>query len=250
MVSKKIVAGIAALLCAASVQATPIPLSTTVSLGNHLSYQFQDLQVNVNSALAGLSSSSIRSGTLTVFGYSSLDAVYLDDTEVEKLESFQFPYRYKNHITQKTSHYADFIADSMLVWAGDDFAFDVVEDVTNTYTAYGDRVADPHKNFNSGNGVYNYFYHQNRRHDWGMFGALEVTFDLGDEALGNLMLDGILDFTVGALGQFTLSGVRLDFTAQEQDASAPAAEIPAPTSLLLTGLGLAVLGGSRRRRKA
>jgi len=77
MVSKKFLAGIAALVCAANVHALPMSLTKNVAAGDLLvSGTGKTFEINVNDLLAGnsLSSSSISLGQLTVFGHS--DAVY------------------------------------------------------------------------------------------------------------------------------------------------------------------------------
>lgn len=261
MVSKKFLASIAALFCAASAHAAPISLSSGVSVNNHLSLnQSQNFQVNVNSELAGqqLNSKSIISGMLTVFGYSDADYVYSKSetgngktdtatrtvTECNKGKCTTKTVTDNIHVNDITDNYSDKVADQMLVSAGGTSGFDFADEFDED-DKHGKLVYE--KTTGSANGGYNYFYHRNNTHYDSLSGNLMVMLSLDSFALNDLLADGILDLTVKSLlGQFNVTDVRLDFVAQEP--AAPDAQVPVPTSLLLSALGLIALATARRRK--
>lgn len=208
MISKKFLAGIAAFISAASVQAGQIPLSTSVSLGNQLSNgQSQNVQININGLLAsnGLSSDSILSGILTVTGFSA--ANYADDTSSTgymQVDPVTHVYRDCKHgvctdkvITDKvrvkdyTNEHSDPVADIMKVMVGDASGSATAADRNESYTDFGARVAEPDKTTGNAASGYNYFYHRNRDHFLSISGGLQVLLDLDDVALDDLFADGI-----------------------------------------------------------
>ncbi|WP_028103317.1 PEP-CTERM sorting domain-containing protein [Pseudoduganella violaceinigra] len=267
MKSTRIVAGIAALLCAVSAQAAQISLTSTVLLGNTLTNgQSQNVQVNVNSLLAGtgFASNSIVSGLLTVTGFSDPDYAPVFATGgggyvQEATTTHQYKscnpngkncttktVTDKNHVKYATNNHLDLVADTMVVKAGDASESDSVSDFNESTTDYGSRVWE--KTTGSDNGGYNFFYHRNRDHYLSVSGALEVLLDLDAKALGDLGADGILNLSISSyLGQFKVYDVRLDFVAEKAN-PADDVQVPVPTSLLLTGLGLAALATVRRRK--
>ena len=261
MVSKKFLTGIAALFCAASVQAGQIPLSTSTTLGSQLGTgQELNLQINVNNLLAnaGYASNSIISGFLTVTGYSAPNYFVLQSNN-STVSSADFPYQSCNknkcttktgtvhtHVNDITTNYFDLVADTMTVSAGDASESDSATDIENSYSDFSAQVWD--KTNDNGNGTINKFYHRNRDHHMSLSGGLEVLLNLDATALADLAGDGILDLSISSfLGQFSVSDVRLDFVAEEV-AVPPDSQVPVPTSLLLTGLGLAALATVRRRK--
>lgn len=260
----KFLATIASLACAANVHAATIPLSATVNVGSHLhTAQSQSVGVNVNALLAGLglASGAIGSGTITVTGHS--DGVFLysgssDDTgwvqtgttsHTDLLAcAIKGNCTVTDKITQKdvTRKYTDNVVDTMWVAVGDTLGKDSTgwQESTGGYGAaqYQGRTGS------SLNG-YTYRYQREREQLAGYSGALSVTLDLDAKALGDLTADGILGLTIWSWwGHFDVRDVRLDFNVAQQDGGG-AAEIPLPGSLLLTGLGLALLGATRRRRQ-
>lgn len=259
MVSKKFLAGIAALSCAASVQAAAMPLSSAFSLDQYLTTgQSQNLQIDVNSLLAskGLSSASISSGVLTVSGFSSadFDIVGSSVTNVNYSENRVTTDCNKGkckvvtdnfHIKQFNNNYSDAIADEMKVTTGGASATGSAND-ENAFDTDSGKIEDIKKQTGSENGGYNRWYNQFVSHYDSLGGDLVVQLSLDSLALNDLAADGILHFSVNSmLGQFNLTDVRLDFVAQD---AVPPAQVPVPTSLLLTGLGLAALATVRRRK--
>ncbi|HEY0588918.1 MAG TPA: PEP-CTERM sorting domain-containing protein [Pseudoduganella sp.] len=261
MLNKKILAGIASLLCAASVQAAPMSLSSAFSFDQYLTTgQSQSLQIDVNSALAGKgwSSTSIASGVLTVSGYSAADFDIVSSSVTNlnysenrtttdckngkcKVVSDNF------HIKQFNTSYSDSIADQMKITAGGASATGSADD-HNAFDTDSGKIEDLKKQNGSENSGYNRWYNQFIGHYDSLSGDLVVQLSLDALALNDLVSDGILNLTVNSvLGQFNVTDVRLDFVTQ--DAVPPAdTQVPVPTSLLLTGLGLAALATVRRRK--
>ena len=269
MISKKFLVGILAVACAASAQAGQISLSASVAPVGQLSKgQSQNLQVNVNGLLSehGLSSQSILSGILTVTGFSAPNYTYDDPSSSGYVQAAPRPRDYtecskgvctttsvmdKVRIKDITAEYNDSVADIMKVMVGEASAIDTADTIKETYSDFSHEVLDEDKTTGNAKTGFNLFYHRDREHSRSISGGLEVMLGLDDFALDDLLLDGILNLSVKAAdGQFQLTGLRLDFIAQEAAAPAADAQIPVPTSLLLTGLGLAALGTMRRRRKA
>lgn len=264
MVSKKLLAGIFALFCAATAHADPISLSSGFAVNNnHLTFnQSHNFQLNVNNELAAqnLNSKSILSGILTVSGYSDADYAH-SKTETGNGKTGTVPRDYTEcnnkgkcttksvndniHVNDITDVYSDKVADQMLVSVGGISGFDFADEVAQD-DSHGKLVWD--KTTGSANGGYNIFYHRNSVHHDSLSGDLLVMLSLDSIALNDLFADGILDLTVKSLlGQFNVTDIRLDFVAQEV-AVPPDAQVPVPTSLLLTGLGLAALATARRRK--
>ncbi|WP_426340698.1 PEP-CTERM sorting domain-containing protein [Pseudoduganella sp. S-14] len=259
MFSKKFLAGITALFCAASVEAAAMPLSSALSLDQYLTTgQSQNLQINVNGLLAGkgLSSASIGSGVLTVSGFSSadFDIVGSSVTNVNYSENRVTTDCSKGnckvvtdnfHIKQFNTNYSDSIADQMTVTAGGASATGSAND-HNAFDTDSGKIEDTKKQTGSENGGYNRWYNQFISHYDSLSGDLVVQLSLDSLALNDLAADGILNLSVNSvLGQFNLTDVRLDFVAQD---AVPPAQVPVPTSLLLAGLGLAALATVRRRK--
>lgn len=264
MLKNKVLAGIAALACAAAAHANPLPLSATVNVDNHLhTAQWDTVSVNVNSLLAGLGlgSQAIGSGSITVTGHSNGVFFYTgsqDDSEYAQFgtstHSDALACIIKRNCTVTDKHsskdvthkYVDNVVDTMWVAVGDSTGSDST-DWRQSITGYSDSEYT-HRTGSSLNG-YHYRYQREREQLAGYSGALSVTLDLDAAALGDLTADGILGMTIWSWwGQFTIDDVTLDFTV-EQRTGGGANEVPLPGSLLLTGLGLAALGGVRRRRR-
>lgn len=267
MTSKKLLAGVAAFIWAMGVQAAPVPLTSTVSLGTQLfTGQSQNLQVDVNSLLAGagLTGASILAGNVTVTGYSNpfYDLLTTTGNGYVKTGSQLRPYQECNgnrcttkyatdftHVKDVSANFLDLVADTMVVAAGDSSESATATDLAESYTDFGGQIWD--KTNGSENGGYNYFYHRDRKHYLSLSGSLEVLLDLDATALTDLSADGILDLSISSfMGQFNLTELRLEFLAEEIPDPSAAVPVPLPTSLLLTGLGLAALGTMRRRGKA
>jgi hypothetical protein len=259
MVSKKFLAGITALFCAASVQAAAMPLSSATSLDQYLTTgQSKNLQIDVNSLLAGkgLASASISSGVLTVYGFSSADfdlvsssvtnVNYSEDRVTTDCNKGKCKVVSDNfHIKQFNNNYSDSIADQMRVIAGGASAIDSADEHTS-FSSDSGAIEDTKKLTGSENGGYNRWYNQFIGHYDSLGGDLVVQLNLDSLALSDLVTDGILNLSVNSLlGQFNVTDVRLDFVAQDP---VPPAQVPVPTSLLLTGLGLAALATMRRRK--
>jgi|GEM_PF-1715928 len=266
MVSKKFLAGIVAIVAAASVQAAPISLSTSMSPGSHVTNgQSKDFQIDVNSLLAanGLSKNSILSGFLTVTGYSAADFSSVDTSSTGYIQGPNASHIYKDcnnkgvctdktvydkvRVKDITNEFSDPVADIMKVSAGDASGSDTVGDFNSVYTNWTDSVLESDKTTGTDKNGYNFFYHRTRDHHQSIFGGLDVLLDLDEVALNDLFADGILNMSIkSTIGQFTITNIRLDFDAEEP---APAqGTVPVPTSLLLTGLGLAALATVRRRK--
>jgi len=266
MVSKKFLAGIVAIVAAASVHATPISLSTSMSPGSQVANgQTKDFQIDVNSLLAanGLSKNSILSGFLTVTGYSAANYAFVDTSSSGYVQAPNASHIYKDcnnkgvctdktvfdkvRIKDLTNEFSDPVADIMKVSAGDASGSDTASDTHNSYTDWTDSVLEDDKTTGNPQSGYNYFYHRTRDHHQSIFGGLDVLLDLDEVALNDLFADGILNMSIkSTIGQFTITNIRLDFLAEEP---APAqGTVPVPTSLLLTGLGLAALATMRRRK--
>ncbi|WP_374583459.1 hypothetical protein [Pseudoduganella sp.] len=261
MAFKKVLAGVAVLIGAASAQAAPISLSTTLALGDHLHLgQNKSLQLNVNSLLAGLGlgSSSITSGTLTVlgdsqgvFGFAGFDASgYVQTDSNQRATRVCLPFLGCRNRTvtdtyntaDMTMHYMDMVADTMRVRVGNS----VGSDSADWHEQYGDYGAAK-QDFVLGTNAtgLHYYSHRNRDHQGGYSGALSVNLALDAVALGDLGSDGVLGLNIwSALGHFDINSVRLDFTVEKSGGGST--DIPLPGSLLLTGLGLAALARSRR----
>lgn len=243
MVSKKFLAGIVAFFCAASVQAGQIPLSASVTPGTQLTEgQTWNLQIDVNNLLAksGFNSQSIIAGMLTVNGYSAPS--YADN--VSKSNSSSKTGNVVTHIQDITANHLDLVADTMTVAAGDASESVTVSDIVNS-TDLGALVWESTND--NGKGTVNKYYHRNNVHYFSISGSLEVLLNLDAAALFDLAKDGVLDLSISSFkGKFNVTNVSLDFTAEQADAPAQSA-VPLPTSLLLTGLGLAALSFSRRR---
>lgn len=244
MVSKKFLASILAFLCAASAHAGQIPLSSTLAVGTTLTEgKSLNLQIDVNNLLAksGFSNPSIISGTLTVTGLSAPDYVNNESKSSTSSKSGNVI----THIDDITSNHLDLVADTMIVAAGDASESDtasVIADSTNWGALIFDRSND------NGKGTINKYYHRNNDHFFSISGGLEVLLDLDAKALLDLAKDGVLDLSISSFkGKFNVTNVSLDFTAEQNDTPAQS-DIPLPTSLLLTGLGLAALGVTRRRQ--
>jgi hypothetical protein len=266
MASKKFLAGIVAFVSAAAVQAAPVPLTSTVALSNHLTTdQSLNFQIDVNSLLAGagLTGAVITSGTLTVTGFSDpfYDLLTTTGNGYVKTGSTLRAYQDCNgsrcttkyatdytHIKDVSVNFLDLVADTMVVAAGDSSESASATDFAESYTDFGDKTWD--KTTGSATGGFNYFYHRDRSHFMSLSGGLEVMLNLDDVALADLSADGILDLSISSFeGQFDLSQLRLEFLAEEIADPSAAVPVPLPTSLLLTGLGLAALGTMRRRRR-
>jgi len=245
MVSKKFLAGIVTFFCAASVQAGQIPLSASVAAGNQLTEGHSlSLQIDVNSLLAknGFTSQSISSGMLTVTGYSAPDYVITETSHTTTTKSGKV----NTHVKDITANYLDLIADTMTVAAGESSASDSAHVIADSSSDFGDLVWDSTND--NGKGTINKFYHRNNDHHFSISGGLEVLLDLDAAALFDLAKDGVLDLSISSFkGKFNITNVSLDFTAEQDDTPAQGA-VPLPTSLLLTGLGLAALSFSRRRK--
>ncbi|WP_374583460.1 PEP-CTERM sorting domain-containing protein [Pseudoduganella sp.] len=265
MVSNKFLAGIAALVISVCAQAAPVSLTSNVSASGQLSQsQGKWFDFNVNSLLGGksLDSNSILSGVLTVSAYSKAALVY---------DGFTFDGRETTTVTRpkpgncnnvncsvvdvtKTDYYTykykDDVADTMWILAGNTWAYDMADLQTST-SAY-ERDANPwYKSGNDRQGWTKY-YDSERTSQTSYSGNLSVSMALDAKALADLTKDGILSFYVyDAWGKFDLNGFKLDLLAQQlstpADGKAPAS-VPVPTSLLLTGLGLAALATMRRRK--
>jgi len=259
MVSKKFMAGITALFCAASVQAAAMPLSSAMSLDQYLTTgQSKSLQIDVNSLLAsnGLASASISSGVLTVSGFSSADfdivgssvtnVNYSEDRVTTDCNKGKCKVVNDNfHVKQFKNNYSDSTADQMQVIAGGASAIDSADEHTSFDSDSG-KIEDTKKRTGSENGGYNRWYNQFIGHYDSLSGDLVVQLNLDSLALNDLVADGILNLSINSiLGQFNVTDVRLDFVTQD---AVPPAQVPVPTSLLLTGLGLAALATMRRRK--
>lgn len=265
MALKKIFAGIAILACAAAAQAAPVSLSATLALSDHLHLgQNKAVQLNVNSLLAGLGvgSAAITSGTLTVrgdssgvFGYAGFNSSgYQQTGSSQRNVRVCLPFLgcSNRSVTDTvntadvTHNYLDAIADTMRVRAGNSVASDSA-DWHDSYADFG----NPQQDMTLGTSLtgYNVYRHRSRDRNSGYSGELSISLALDSLALGDLSSDGVLGLNIwSSLGHFDLSSVRLDFTVEKSGGAAN--EIPLPGSLLLAGLGLAALGGARRRSGA
>jgi hypothetical protein len=262
MVSNKFLAGIAALFCAASVQAAPISLSSSLALGTQVTEGHAlTLQIDVNNLLAksGFTSQSIISGMLTVNGYSAPNYVVFDSNQSSQTTE-NVPYQSCNqnkqcttktgkiitHTKYTTTNHFDLDADTMTVATGDSsgtaFATDRASSTSDFSAPTLDRTVD------DGKGTVNKYYQRNNDSYFSISGGLQVLLNLDNAALLDLAEDGVLDLSISSFkGKFSVNDVRLDFTAEHADTPAQS-DIPLPTSLLLTALGLAALGVARRRQ--
>lgn len=269
MARNKFLAGIAALLMSVGAHAAPVSLTSSVAASNQMvQNQGKWFDFNINSLLGGqkLDSNSILSGVLTISAYSkavlSYDGSSFDGRETTTTTRPK-PGNCNNVncapvdttiIDHYTKQYSDDIADTMWIRAGDTWAYDMADLQSTTYSEY---TRDVNPWFKSGNDRQGWFkaYDSVRTSESSYSGNLSVSMALDSKALADLTKDGILSFYVyDSWGKFDLNGFKLDVLAQQLSTPATGdkapAEVPVPTSLLLTGLGLAALATMRRRRKA
>ncbi|MGW8389760.1 hypothetical protein [Pseudoduganella sp. HUAS MS19] len=258
MVSKKLLAGIAALLCAANVHALPMSLSKTVNAGNHLvSGAGKAFEVNINDLLAsnGLSSNAIALGQLTVLGHSAAEYKF-NYSDLGRYAYSGTSSHYNSgackhggcsvtdYVYNRTGHryHYDFVADTMRVSVGDADGSDTTA-WQQSYTGYKTTEDDRDGSARWGWDIYN----TTADDYYGSYsGALSVTLNLDSKALADIMKDGVLGLSIwGSRGQFNVDSLRLDLLA---NVPVPPTDVPLPTSLLLTGLGLAALATVRRRK--
>ncbi|KQZ38889.1 hypothetical protein ASD58_27475 [Duganella sp. Root1480D1] len=237
-----------------------MPLTKTVAAGDQLvSGASKTFDINVNDLLAnnGLNSNAISLGQLTVFGHS--DALYnfnLSDFGNYKQTGTSTHYNAGacNHgncnVTDYTytrsghSYHYDTVTDTMKVSVGDSSGSDTSE---WQQSQAGYKTTEDKKD---GSARFGWKTYQTTADDfYGSYsGDLSVTLNLDSKALGDIVKDGILSLSIwGMHGQFNIDSLRLDLLANlpEQPADSP---VPVPTSLLLTGLGLAALATVRRRK--
>lgn len=260
MVSNKFLVGIAALVFAASAQAIPTALTATQTAADHfVSGGAKAYAFNVNDLLAGqgLNSNAISFGQLTVFGHSdaayNLNADAFGSYSLTKTSTHTnagacnhgdctvFDYTY----SRTGSTYAwDLTSDTMKVTVGDASSSDTSEwqeswsgFSTSTTKSGSERFG------------WNYFETTSNAYHGGYSGDLSVTLSLDSKALNDIMQDGILNLSIfGSRGQFNVDSLRLNLLAVDLPLPAADARVPVPTSLLLTGLGLAALATMRRRK--
>lgn len=264
MTSNKFLVGIAALVFAACAQAAPVSLSANTASSTHMAYgQWNSFNINVNSLLLGqgLGSKDVTSAQLTVSAYSQAALAYdhyTYDGHSTTSETRPKPGNCNNvncapvdvTTTYKyTEYYQDEIADTMWVLAGSTWAYDVTDQQTSL-SGYVTADQPWYKSGNDRQGWYKQF-NSIRTSVSSYSGNLSVTLDLDATALADLSKDGILSFFVyGGWGQFDVKSYGLNLTAQATPLAPAETPVPVPTSLLLTGLGLAALATMRRRRKA
>ncbi|XLZ68609.1 PEP-CTERM sorting domain-containing protein [Massilia sp. SR12] len=264
MASNKFLAGIATLVFAASAQAAPVSLSANTAANSHSVFgQWTTFNIDVNSLLLskGLGSQDVTGAKLTVSAYSQAALAfdgYTYDGSTTTTETRPKPGNCNNvncapvDVTttyQFTKSYKDEVADTMWVLAGNTWGYDVTEQ----QTSLSDYVTDKNPYAKSGNDRQGWYKQFNsiRTSVSSYSGNLDVTLDLDAKALTDLSKDGILSFFVyGGWGQFDVKSYGLNLTAQATPLAPAETQVPVPTSLLLTGLGLAALGSVRRRRKA
>jgi len=260
MVSKKFLAGIAALVCAANVHALPMSLTKTVAASDHLvSGTGKTFEINVNDLLTNksLSSSAIALGQLTVFGHSTAEykynfgnySAYYWTGTTSHTNSGACNHGNCN-VTDNvftrigsTYHY-DLVSDTMKVTVGDSSGSDSAE-WQQSHTGY--KTTEDGKD---GSARWGWDIYKTTADDYyGSYsGDLSVTLNLDSKALSDIVKDGILSLSIwGSRGQFNVDSLRLDLLANLP--AVPADNpVPVPTSLLLTGLGLAALATVRRRK--
>jgi hypothetical protein len=261
MFNSKTLAGIALLACATSAHAAPIQLYSAFSASGQLvANGSKDFDIDVNDLLSSnnLISRGIMSGQLTVFANSAKNLTYLGATYGSYgllATGSHFNSGACNHgncyVVDEywgrtvTNTYKDMVADTMWVKAGDTAASDQTElndNSTNTgyffeYRGGSDRWG------------WDYYYNQYKTRTQAYSGALSVTLDLDSKALADIAKDGILGVAIwNTLGKFDISGFQLSLQAEEIAAPTAGVPVPVPTSLLLTGLGLAALATTRRRK--
>lgn len=262
MACKKIWAGIAAMVCAANVQADPISMVSTVFSVDHINTGGgKSYQINVNDLLDGwgIHSNAITAGQLTLFASSA--AVYsLDSITIDSLDKTDSKWRNKpgacnngrcqvedaTWLEYNTKNYKD-VSDTMWLKVGAAVGSDTTaDDQQQSYTPYGNKtLTDISGSQRDG---WNTYYARSRTFYQSYSGDMSITLDLDNLALFDLVQDGILDLDVwSSAGQFDINSFTLRLDAEEP--GAPAAVVPLPTSLLLTGLGLAALGAMRRRSR-
>ena len=260
MVSKKFLAGIAALVCAANVHALPMSLTKNVAAGDLLvSGTGKTFEINVNDLLAGnsLSSSSISLGQLTVFGHS--DAVY--QSQFDDFGNYKFTGTRSHFNAGACNHGVCSVTDNVYTRTGSSYHYDNVSDtmkVTVGDSSDSDTTglqqryerATTTEDKRDGSARWGWKIYETASDDFyrSYSGDLSVTLDLDSKALSDIINDGILSLSIfGVRGQFNVDSLRLDLLAN-MPVPADDNQVPVPTSLLLTGLGLAALGTMRRRK--
>ncbi len=260
MVSKKFLAGIAALVCAANVHALPMSLTKNVAAGDLLvSGTGKTFEINVNDLLAGnsLSSSSISLGQLTVFGHS--DAVY--QSQFDDFGNYKFTGTRSHFNAGACNHGVCSVTDNVYTRTGSSYHYDNVSDtmkVTVGDSSDSDTTglqqryerATTTEDKRDGSARWGWKIYETTSDDFyrSYSGDLSVTLDLDSKALSDIINDGILSLSIfGVRGQFNVDSLRLDLLAN-MPVPADDNQVPVPTSLLLTGLGLAALATMRRRK--
>jgi LysM repeat protein len=259
MVRNKFLAGIAALICAASAQALPTSLTANVTAGDHLGFgAAKSYAFNINDLLASnsLSSNAISFGQLTVFGHS--DAAYNVTGDAYSGYALTTSTHYNagacNHGNCNVTDYTytrnhngyryDFVTDTMMVKVGDSTGSDTSEwqQSSSNWTSLDSQ---------SGSDRFGRTTYQtaNTLNNGSFSGDLSVTLNLDNKALSDLIADGILSLSIwSSNGQFNIDSMRLNLLAVDLPIPPTDAQVPVPTSLLLTGLGLAALATMRRRQ--
>ena len=260
MASKKFLAGIAALVFAANVHALPMSLTKNVAAGDLLvSGTGKTFEINVNDLLAGngLGSKAISLGQLTVFGHS--DADY--KTHIDAFGNYKFTGTRTHYNAGACNHGVCSVTDNVYTRTGSSYHYDNISDtmkVTVGDSSDSDTAglqqsyekATTSEDKRNGSARWGWNIYETTADDYyrSYSGDLSVTLDLDSKALSDIIKDGILSLSIfGVRGQFNVDSLRLDLLANLPE-PADDTKVPVPTSLLLTGLGLAALATVRRRK--
>ncbi len=260
MVSNKFLVGIAALGFAASAQALPTALTANLTAADHfVSGVSKSYEFNVNGLLLGqgLSSNAISFGQLTVFGHS--DAAY--NLNTESFGNYSLT-KTSSHTNAGACNHGDCtVLDYTYSRTGSTYSWDLTSDtmkvsVGDTSSSDTSEWQESWSGFSTsttktGSDRFGWKYYETTSNAYhgGYSGDLSVTLSLDSKALSDIMQDGILNLSIfGSRGQFNVDSLRLNLLAVDLPLPPADARIPVPTSLFLTGLGLAALATVRRRK--